>query len=79
MDSVDNVTTKECVQIVDMISGKVKAPWEDPETAPSLMKPLGIFKKAVLALLARDPSKRMSLRDFKEECSRALVRTGSEM
>lgn len=63
------------LQTVDMILGRVQAPWEDPETSKQLLKPLGIFKKAVLGLIARDPAQRCSIQAFQTACRRCLSNT----
>lgn len=61
-----------------MILGEAAAPWEDPDTAKALLRPLGIFKGAVLRLLERDPSQRMSIHDFQQACRRLLERSAGD-
>ena len=63
------------VQTMDMILGKAPAPWEDPQTARALLKPLGIFKPAVLGLLRRDPAQRDTIKTFLEASRRSLANT----
>ena len=49
------------------------APWEDPDTACTLLEPLGRFEKVVLGLLMRDPRERTPLPRLLEACRRALA------
>lgn len=52
-----------------MILGVKKAPWEDR----AMLRDLGQFKRAVLALLERDPLKRMAVHEFVAACERGRV------
>ena len=63
------------MQTTDMVLGKAKAPWEDPTTSKQLLRPLGIFKRAVLGLLHRDPTQRSTIQAFLEATRRSLVNT----
>lgn len=56
------------MQIEQMILGERQAPWEDPEAQRALLRPLGIFGKDVLKLLARDPTKRSTIHSFHHGC-----------
>jgi hypothetical protein len=61
------------LQTVAMILGEEQAPWEDETTAGSLLKPLGYFRKPVLALLSRNPLERPTMEEFRLGCRRVLV------
>jgi hypothetical protein len=65
----------DLVQIIETILGEQKAPWEDPEISKELLRPLGIFKPGVLALVAWDPSQRSTIRTFRQACMRCLANT----
>ena len=60
---------------MDKIAGVQPLPWEDPETAPSLLRRFGHFKMAVMSLLQRDPADRPSMEDFRKQCNRVLMQT----
>jgi hypothetical protein len=64
------------VQTIAMILGEKLAPWEDPETSQALLKPLGIFNKAVLGLLKRNPVERTTIPQFQRSCRRVLSHAG---
>ena len=64
-----------CMQTIEMILGDRLAPWEDPETARELLRPLGIFKTGVLRLIDRDPAQRSSIPMFQQACLRSLANT----
>jgi hypothetical protein len=59
-----------------MILGEQLAPWEDADTAQALLKPLGIFKKAVLGLLKRNPQQRTTIPQFQKSCRHVLSHAG---
>jgi hypothetical protein len=59
------------MQIMDMIQGVQPLPWEDPDTAPVLMRNFGYFK----SLLERDPARRPSMAEFRRKCNRVLLQT----
>ena len=63
------------VQIIEMILGEEPAPWENPETARRLLRPLGIFKTGVLGLLKRDAAQRSTIHKFQQACRRSLANT----
>jgi hypothetical protein len=65
----------QCMQIMDMIQGVQPLPWEDPDTAPVLMRNFGYFKNAVMSLLERDPARRPSMAEFRRKCNRVLLQT----
>lgn len=48
------------------------APWENPATAPRLLRKLGHFRSAILSLLDRDPLARPSMAEFKRACNNVL-------
>lgn len=64
-----------CMQVIEMILGVRQLPWEDPDTGNEQLRPLGIFKMAVLKLLARDACKRSTVQQFQLACRRALANT----
>ena len=64
-----------CMQTIEMILGDRHAPWEDPETARELLRPLGIFKTGVLRLIDRDPAQRSTIPMFRQTCMRSLANT----
>jgi hypothetical protein len=60
---------------MDMILGESPAPWEDKETGRLLLRPLGVFKPAVLSLLRRDPAQRGTIQEFLDATHRCLANT----
>lgn len=64
---------------MDKIEGKKgqKLPWERNPMKPRLAQKLGMFRKLVLALLNRDPSKRPPMKTFCTACTRVLSRSDS--
>jgi hypothetical protein len=60
---------------MDRITGVTQLPWEDPETAPALLRRFGHFKFAVMSLLERDPEKRVGMPEFRKLCNRVLMQT----
>ena len=60
---------------MDKIAGVMPLPWEDPNTAPALLRQFGHFKLPVLSLLERDPAKRPSMDQFLKQCNRVLMNT----
>ena len=58
-----------------MIVGDALAPWEDGEAAQLHLRPLGIFKPAVLGLLHRDPLQRTAIHKFLAASKRSLGST----
>lgn len=60
-----------------MILGNQPAPWEERETARDLLRPLGIFKQAVLGLIERDPAQRTSIHTFQRACRSSLSATAT--
>lgn len=61
------------MQTIKMIIGEERAPWEDPRTAPALLKPLGSLRRIVLGLLERDPSARMNMEQAQSAIKRLLL------
>jgi hypothetical protein len=66
------------MQIMDMIQGVQPLPWEDPDTAPVLMRNFRYFKNAVMSLLERGGevllvNKFKGVQSQPQECSRASV------
>ena len=76
------LTRVECsqpvVQTIAMILGEQPAPWEEPATARELLKPLGIFKQAVLGLIERDPANRTSIGNFRKACRSSMAATSTQ-
>ena len=68
-------TSAWVLQIIEMVMGERQAPWEEPETARSLLRPLGIFKPGVLGLINRDPAQRSTIQKFQNACRRSLANT----
>lgn len=60
---------------MDMITGDMMAPWEDPQRAPEILKNLGNLKKLVLRLLERNPEHRLSVIEFQRGCRRMISNT----
>lgn len=60
------------MQVTDMITGLLPAPWENERTAPSKLRKLGIFRPGILSLLQRDPIQRVSVSDFHTACTNCL-------
>ena len=60
------------LQVMAMIIGDIPAPWEDPATSGTILGKLGFFRKAVLPLLQRDPSKRPSMASAERSCGAIL-------
>lgn len=56
-----------------MILGVRQLPWEKPDQQHEYMRPLGIFKLAVLKLLARNPSRRSTVNQFQLACKRVMA------
>lgn len=63
------------VQVMDRIVGVEALPWEDPQTAPALLRRFGHFRVAVMNLLARNPEERPSMPEFRQQCNRVLMHT----
>lgn len=63
------------VQVMAMIAGEKMAPWEDPQTAPEIVRKLGHIKSLVLRLLERNPERRMSVVEFQRGCHRMISNT----
>jgi hypothetical protein len=61
--------------VMDKIAGLEPLPWEDPVTAPTLLKHFGHFKLAVMGLLNRNPEERISMCEFRKQCNRVLMQT----
>jgi hypothetical protein len=61
------------LQTVNMVLGNEMAPWEDESAGAAVLKPLGYFKKPVLALLSRDPKDRPTMQEFRLACQRVLA------
>lgn len=58
------------------ILGEQPLPWEKgADSARPLLRRLGMFRGAVLGLLERDPSLRLSVPDFISRCRSVLERT----
>jgi hypothetical protein len=64
-----------CMQMIAQIVGEEPLPWEPEEKGKELLQRAGAFKGMVLALLERDPEKRLSIQSFLEQCSSLLERT----
>ena len=68
-------TTFAVLQTIDMILGDTAALWEDGEAARLLLRPLGVFKPAVLGLLHRDPVQRSTMQKFLQASRKCLANT----
>jgi hypothetical protein len=68
-------TLEGCTQVMDKIAGLGPLPWEDPVTAPAMLRRFGHFKFAVMGLLSREPEERPSMREFRKQCNRVLMQT----
>lgn len=66
-----------CLQVISQIVGDTPLPWEDPATAPAILKRFGLFKAVILELLERDPDARPSMIDFMRSCRQVLALTTS--
>ena len=65
------------LQVIAQIAGEAPLPWEDPATAPAILKRFGLFKEVILELLERDPDARPSMADFMRSCRQVLALTTS--
>lgn len=65
------------MQVISQIVGETPLPWEDPATAPVILKRFGLFKDVILELLDRDPDARPSMVDFTRSCRQVLALTTS--
>lgn len=63
------------VQVRKRILGELPLPWEDPEQSAAVFRSLGRFKGAVMALLRRDHSDRITIDDFVRQARRVLTHT----
>ena len=63
------------LQTIDMILGGAAAPWEDGDAGRLLLRPLGVFKSAVLGLLRRDPAQRSTIQKFLDASRKCLANT----
>ena len=61
------------MQVISQIVGDRPLPWEDPVTAPAILKRFGLFKDVILELLDRDPNARPSMLDFTRSCRQVLA------
>lgn len=62
-------------QVVAQIVGEELLPWEDGSKARELLKTAGRFRSAIVGLLEREPSKRLSIKAFMQHCSGLLFST----
>ena len=65
------------MQTMAMILGNEPAPWEELDTSRAMLRPLGIFKQAVLGLIDRDPAQRTSIHAFQRACRSSLSSTAT--
>jgi hypothetical protein len=72
---LNSLTLGGCTQVMDKIAGLELLPWEDPVTAPAMLRRFGHFKFAVMGLLSRDPEERPSMCEFCKQCNRVLMQT----
>jgi hypothetical protein len=61
--------------VMDKIAGLEPLPWENPVTAPAMLRRFGHFKFAVMGLLSRDPEDRPSMCEFRRQCNRVQMQT----
>lgn len=56
------------LQILAQLLGEQDLPWEGSRAAPDTMRKLRTLRSPVLALLERDPNRRLSMQQFCEAC-----------
>jgi hypothetical protein len=80
--TMNALTSLECLgvssrflsaKVQEMILGEKLAPWENEDT--NMLRKLGMFRRAVLAMLERDPEKRASIGEFLHATRGILSRT----
>jgi hypothetical protein len=67
------------VQVVAMILGRQQAPWEQEDKRSVIVHKLGPFRKAVMAMLNRNPDARPQLAEFLQSCHSVLSRTTEQL
>jgi hypothetical protein len=63
------------MQVIKQIIGEVTAPWEGPDASRELLKKAGKLRGAILQLLERDPSVRLTVTAFVQRCSDMMSST----
>lgn len=56
------------VQVYAQLLGEAELPWEGARLTLEVQRQLGVFRRPVLQLLAREPGDRISLRQFARDC-----------
>lgn len=56
------------MQVAQRLCGALPLPWED-ELSGEVKSRLGVFRGPVVELLRREPSQRMSMREFHHACT----------
>lgn len=67
------MTRKHNVQVAAQLRGDKELPWEGERLCQKTRRQLGIFCRAVLGLLHRDPAQRARMDDFCDTCNDVVM------